>query len=100
RAVTLSEALPHLLRAQFGVAQDLAGAGQEEAPRLGQMNALLDPVKERHAQLVLEQRDLAAQGRLGNVQEAGRAGNAQGFSGGDEIAELVEFHTGSTAGIS
>lgn len=67
RAAGPAELLLGLLHAHFRVAEQLTGFQQEELPGLGEVDALLNPVKQGHAELLLQQTDLPAQRRLGNM---------------------------------
>jgi hypothetical protein len=92
RAACLAKLLAQLLRARFGIADDLPGLRQEKPARIGEVDAFADAIKQRHAQLRLQHGDLTAQRRLRDVQALRRARNAQILGGGDEVTKLVKFH--------
>ncbi|CDX56038.1 hypothetical protein MPL1032_20368 [Mesorhizobium plurifarium] len=72
------------------VGKQCAGFG-EEGPALGvEMDALLGPLEQGDAQLLLELHDLPAQGRLRNVQLLGGAADIAGLGDGDEISYLAQ----------
>src|SRR5690606_6330669 len=56
------------------------------------LHALWRPTEQRHAELVLEAADLAAERRLGNVKAASGAPDVALLGDGHEIAQLVQAH--------
>ena len=87
---------PWRLRARFdglvGAFQDVPRFGQEYAARLGEAHGLGGSLEKGKAELVLEVANLPAQRRLRDVQFQRGARDVLLFRGGDEIAEVAQFH--------
>ena len=76
----------------FDPAQNLQRLFIEQPPGLGQADRAAVAVDQRHAQILLEQLDLPAERRLGDVQDLRRAGEIALPRQSDEISELTQIH--------
>ena len=78
------------------VGQDALHEGEQRLAVGGEGDRALAgaPVEERHAELVLEQADLAAQAGLGQVQAGGGPGEALLLGDGEGVGQLVQLHMG------
>jgi hypothetical protein len=75
-----------------GRMEDGARFFHESFARMRQTHRPAGALEELHAELGLERLDLHAQGRLGDVEAARGAGEAQLFSHSHEIPEMAQFH--------
>ena len=78
----------HLLYA----AEDLQGLFEEQLARIAKPQRTAGAGDQGHAQFLLQQLDLAAQRRLGDMQLFGSAGEVALAGDGDEIAQLTQVH--------
>jgi len=76
-------------RRPLGVAENLMGLGEEEAPRLGESHPALRSLEKADLQLLFEAPDLLAEGRLRNVQPVRGAAEVQLVGKDDEVAEMT-----------
>ena len=78
----------------LGVGQHALDEGQQRgAVGRGRDQALPGAaVEEQHPQLALEQADLAAERRLGQVQAGGGPGEVLLLGHGEHVGQLVQFH--------
>ena len=72
--------------------EQLAALCVELLPGLGDHDALVFPHEQLHLQLVLQKRELARNGRLGDVQGAGGGGNAAPLRDRAEVFKLANGH--------
>ncbi len=72
--------------------QNMHGMFVEQPSGLGQPQGPGVAVEQLDADLVLELADLAAQRRLGDVEDLGRAGEVPLIGDGDEVAKVAQFH--------
>ncbi|MCY1228651.1 hypothetical protein D9M72_409780 [compost metagenome] len=83
------------LRGQDGglrALKNVLRAGEEGAARVVQDDAAAGAVEQRRADLLLQLADLLGQRRLRHAQLFRRAREVLGLGGGDEIAQMAEFH--------
>ncbi|KOQ36381.1 hypothetical protein ABW37_27645 [Achromobacter xylosoxidans] len=70
----------------------MARVAQEAAAGGAQFDLAAAALEQRHAQVLLQQLDLARQRRLRHAQALGGAAEVQFLGHGDEAFELAEFH--------
>jgi hypothetical protein len=75
-----------------GAFEDLASFDEKDAAGVGEADGFGGAFEEEETEFVFEVADLAAQGGLGDVEFEGGARNVFGFSNGNEITEVAEFH--------
>ena len=92
RAQLATSDAPGLLHGLLGLRQYPLGILIEAQPRLGQLHAAGQPVKQRRAHLLFEFADLLAERRLGHAQRLGGAGKALFVCHGHQVAQVTEFH--------
>ncbi|SCM79246.1 hypothetical protein KL86PLE_90306 [uncultured Pleomorphomonas sp.] len=78
----------HVLELQ----EHVMGGAVEQFALLGEDQAAGVAVEQRHAEILLEGADLAADGGLAHVQAVAGVGEAPGVGGGVEYPELVPIH--------
>ena len=83
---------PGGLQRRVGALQDVLGAGQEGASGIVQPHAAALAVEQRRANLCFQLADLLRQRRLRHAQLLGGLREVLGFGGGDEIAQMPQFH--------
>ncbi len=87
---------PRAIRLAFcmacSVCASIPGILIEAQPRLGQLHAAGQPMKQRRAHLLFEFADLLAERRLGHAQRLGGAGKALFVCHGHQVAQVTEFH--------
>ena len=72
--------------------EQLFGVEKEGAPFVGQGNAVVRPVQQADADLVLEIAHLPGEGGLGEPELLRGFGKAQFVGDGDEVAQVAKFH--------
>ena len=84
--------IDRLLLDRLGLLMDLRQIRKHHVPELGKVRSRALPVKQRTAELLLQQLDGAGQRRLGNVAAFRRSSEIQLFGDCEEIADLMHFH--------
>ena len=90
-AFALGEGLDGL-HGLLGAEEDGAGFAEEEMAGFGEGDRFGGAAEEFDAKFFLEIADLAAEGRLGDVEALGGAGDVLFLGHDDEVAEVPEFH--------
>ena len=73
-----------------------ARVSQERLAGRGELDAAAGAVQQPASELILEPRDLLAQGRLGDVQASRRTAEVKLLGDGDEVTQLAQFHGSSS----
>jgi hypothetical protein len=82
----------HRLPRRLDTPENLSGVLEEDRSGVREAHATRRPHEERHSQLVLQLTDLAAYGRLGDVELPGGAADMALFGDGNEVLDLREAH--------
>jgi len=75
---------------------ELAGLLEENVACLRQLNAVGIANEKRDAEILFELANLAAQGRLSDVELLGGLAKVEDFGDRDEVANVTEFHAGDS----
>lgn len=81
-----------LVRGLVHLAEDLAGARQVGAPRVGEVDPARTPVEQLHAELGLQPADRLRQRRLGHGEPFGGAPEVQLLGDCDEVPQVTQIH--------
>ncbi len=73
------------------VEHNLARIEQKLLPGGGQLHAAIGARQQSRANLLLQQLDLLAKRRLGDIQARGCAAKVQLFGNGNKVAQMTEF---------
>jgi hypothetical protein len=72
--------------------EQLFGVEKKPAPFLGQFDAVICPIQQAHAKLVLKVANLPCERRLSETELRRRLRKAQFFGDSNEVSQMTKFH--------